>query len=274
MHKKFLRIGSLAWLIILDGMRRHALLGLFLFALTCETGGMFFFDFIPRDIGRASNDFLFSISWLAGILFVLFHGIHIAAWDDERRTIHTFLARPISRTEYVLAVFLGLAVLLFVLNCALGGTGWLVLNLIRKSVNNAYFQHLSLSNFLLAGTGLFVIELILLSVIMFFSGSIRGSFPVLLLTISYYLICSGLPVVRANLKQNAEHASTHVLATVLKGMTAFFPDFSQLDFKTLVASSELVPSAAQVAMPFLVSTLYIAVVLWIACSIYQRRDLQ
>ena len=83
MHKKFLRIGSLAWLIILDGMRRHALLGLFLFALTCETGGMFFFDFIPRDIGRASNDFLFSISWLAGILFVLFLGTVLLGFNNN-----------------------------------------------------------------------------------------------------------------------------------------------------------------------------------------------
>lgn len=271
MPKKLSRIRSLAWLIILDGLRRHALLGLFLFALACETGGLFFFDFIPRDIGRASNDFLFSISWATGFIFLLFHGTSVAAWDDERRTIHTYLARPISRTEYVIAVFSGLAALLFILNCILGGTGWLVLSLIRRSVDAAYFANLSILYFLLAWAGLFCIELVLLSVIMLFSSSVRGSFPVLLLTISYYLICSGLPVVRQASKHAADHTA---LSTLLKGLTAVFPDFNQLDFKTLAASADLVPPASRIGLPFLVSGVYIVIALWLACGIYQRRDLQ
>ena len=274
MLKEIRQIGSLAWLIILDGLRRHALLGLFLFAIACETGGLFFFDFIPRDIGRASNDFLFSISWITGFIFLLFHAVHVAAWDDERRTIHTLLARPISRAVYVVAVFLGLAVLLFALNCILGATGWLVLSLIRKSVDVTFFQNLSLSYFLLGWGGLFAIELILLSVIMVFSGSVRGSFPVLLLTISYYLICSGLPVVRQAVEQKIAQITGNNLSLILKALTTVFPDFTQLDFKTLAVSGDPIPNAFQISVTFFVSILYIAISLWLACAIYQRRDLQ
>ena len=201
MPDRFLRIAALARLIILDGLRRHALIGLVLFALAGATGGLFFFDFIPRDIGRASNDFLFSITWLTGFIFLLFHGVQVMAWDTERGSLHTFLARPISRTEYALALYSGLGVLLLMLNLILGALGWGVLNVIKGSVDAAYFENLSLPFSFWQPQGLFWIQLMILAVILLFSSVVRGSFPVLLLTLCYYFICTGLPVVRESLIQ-------------------------------------------------------------------------
>lgn len=270
------RIYALARLVILDGLRRHALIGLVLFALAGATGGLLFFDFIPKDIGRATNDFLFSIIWLTGFIFLLFHAVQVMAWDNERGALHTFLARPISRTEYALALFSGLAILLLALNIILGGLGWGVLNLVRGSVDAAsFFQHLSLPFFLLAGAGLYWIQLTILAVILLFSSAVRGSFPVLLLTLCYFFICSGLPVVRESFKQKKIQDVGHQsLDTLLHGLTAIFPDFSWLDFKTLVASSDPAPIISHLVLPFALSTLYVVIVLWLACVIYERRDLQ
>lgn len=268
------RTSALARLIILDGLRRHALIGLILFALAGTTGGLFFFDLIPRDIGRAANDFLFSVTWLTGFIFLLFHGVQVMAWDNERGTLHTFLARPISRTEYALSLYSGLAVLLLALNIILGTFGWGVLNFIKGSVGASYFQHLSLSFFLLTGVGLYWIQLMILAVILLFSSAVRGSFPVLLLTICYYFICTGLPVVRESHKQKGVADSSQLLDTLLKWMTTLFPDFSGLDFKTFVATLDPAPIASQLMLPFAMSTLYIVIVLWFACVIYERRDMQ
>jgi ABC-type transport system involved in multi-copper enzyme maturation permease subunit len=269
------RISALARLIILDGLRRHALIGLVLFALAGTTGGLLFFDFIPRDIGRATNDFLFSLTWLTGFIFLLFHGVQVMAWDTERGSLHTFLARPISRTEYGLALYGGLAVLLLALNIILGALGWGMLNFIRGSVDAAsYFQHLSLPFFLLAAAGLFWIQMMILAVILLFSSAVRGSFPVLLLTLCYYFICTGLPVVRESFKQKGSAGSGQFVDSLCKWLTTIFPDFSWLDFKTLAASGDAIPLPAQLALPFIQATLYIVVVLWLACAIYKRRDLQ
>ena len=269
------RISALARLIILDGLRRHALIGLVLFALAGTTSGLLFFDFIPRDIGRASNDFLFSLTWLTGFIFLLFHGVQVMAWDTERGSLHTFLARPISRTEYGLALYGGLAVLLLALNVILGGLGWGILNFIRGSVDAAsYFQHLSLPFFLLAAAGLFWIQMMILAVILLFSSAVRGSFPVLLLTLCYYFICTGLPVVRESFRQKGSAGSGQFVDSLCKWLTTIFPDFSWLDFKTLAASSDAIPLPAQLVLPFIQATLYIVVVLWLACAIYKRRDLQ
>lgn len=271
------RIQALIRLIILDGLRRNALIGLVLFAMAGIAGGLFFFDFIPRDIGRASNDFLFSIFWLTGFIFLLFHAVQVMAWDNEHGALHTFLARPLSRTEYALALFFGLALLLLALNIILGTMGWIVLKLIRNSVNaESYFKDLSLQYFLLAGAGLYGIQLMILSVILLLSSAIRGSFPVLLLTLCYYFICSGLPVVRESLNNQTIHGAAlpHGLTAMLQGLTAVFPDFSLLDFKALVASSDPAPMLAQLSLPFFAAGVYTVIVLFIACIIYERRDLQ
>ncbi len=266
-------IVSIARLFIIDGLKRHALIGLILFALAGETGGLFFFDFIPRDIGRASNDFLFSISWITGFIFLLFHAVNATALDEGRSVIDNFLARPISRTEYVLGVFTGLALLLLFLNAILGGIGWIILNKIKNSIDTIYFEHISLSFFIVTLLGMYSIELMILAVIIFFSGAVRGSFPVLLLTLSYYFICSGLPVVRDSVSNRAIGESSDGLANLLKGLTIIFPDFSRLDFKSFVtATNNAVPLTENISI-FALTVLYIVIVVWLASLLYQRRDL-
>lgn len=274
MRSRLVRIGSLARLFLIDGLKRHALMGLIVFALAAQAGGLVFFDFIPREIGRASNDFLFSVTWVTGFVFLLFHGVQAAAWDDERRVIHTLLARPISRTEYVLGVFTGLALLLLLLNVILGGIGWMILTTIKNSVQPIYFEHLSLPFFLLSALGLYCIELMILAVILFFSGAVRGSFPVLLLTLSYYFICAGLPVVREAFSGRTADDFSQGLVMLLKGMTSVFPDFSRLDFKTLVTTANTGPSLIEYIAVFGLSVLYIGMLLWLAALLYQRRDLK
>jgi len=269
------RIWALARIIILDSLRRHALLGLVVLSLTAQAGGLLFFDFISRDIGRASSDFIFSISWFSGCIFLFFHGVHVTAWDEERNVIHTLLARPISRAEYVLGVFTGLAVLLLMLNLLLGILGWLTLIWIKGALSAEYFSHLSLGFYLLTWTGLFAMELMILAVIMLFSGLIRGSFPVLLMSIAFYAICSGLPVVRDSATQSITHGSGgQFSAKLLQVMTAVFPDFSRLDFKNLTISTEAWPDLTILAVNFGLVLGYITIALWTACAIYNRRDLQ
>ena len=266
----FSKVWSLALLVILDGLRRNALIGLLLLALALEAAGLFFFQFIPRDIGRASADFILSVGWLTGFLFLFFHAVQVMAWDEERRAIHTLLARPISRGQYVLGVYLALALLLLVLNIILAVLGYGILEMIKGAVKAVYFTHLSVGYFALAWFGLYLMELVLLAVILFFSGLVRGGFPVLLLSVSYYFICVGLPVVREAVKKDDGAG----LAGMLKGMTAIFPDFSRFDFKSLITVSPQQPLFHYLGSDCLLTAAYVAVMLAVTAIIYQKRDLQ
>ncbi len=266
------KIWAVALLNILDGMRRYAIIGLVLLTLALECGGLLFMDFIPQDIGRASGDFILTVGWFAGLLFLLFHCVQAMAWDEGRRTIHTLLARPISRAQYVLGSFSGLALLLLLLNLILGGLGYGVLLWIKASVKIVYFPLLDLPNYLLAWGGLYAIELMLLAVIMLLSGLVRGSFPVLLLATCYTCICNALPVVRHAYRGSELNQYLPIDAT-LKWLTAIFPDFSRFDHKSLITEKAAI-LWQNVLLDGAVLLCFVALVLALAAMIYQRRDLK
>lgn len=266
------KIRAVAKLTILDGLRRYAIIGLFLFALALEGGGLLFMDFFPQDIGRASSDFILTVGWFTGFLFLFFHCVQAMAWDDEHRTIHTLLARPISRTQYVAGVFVGLGSLLLLLNLILSGMGYMVLLWIKGSVRPGYFPLLTVPNYILAWCGLYAIELMLLAIILLFSGMVRGGFPVLLLAICYYLICSGLPVVRTAF-HGSELNQYFPIDAMLRWMTALFPDFSRFDYKSLITEQADI-LWENVLLNGSLMIFFITVALGLASMIYQQRDLK
>ncbi|MBA3002787.1 MAG: hypothetical protein FP813_02905 [Desulfurivibrio sp.] len=269
------RIGAIARLVLIDGLRRHALMGLIVLSMSAQAGALLFFDFIPRDIGRASSDFILSLAWLSGFIFLFFHGVQVIALDEERKVIYSLLARPVSRGEYVLGIFSGLAGLLLLLNLLLCGLGFSTLLIIKQLVPAVYFSHFHIVPYLLAWFGLIAMELMLLSVILLFSGLVRGSFPVLLISLSFYAICSGLPVVREAVSQQAARSEGLTgLKTMLLWMTTVFPDFDRLDFKNMIASSAPLPDLSLLLVNFALTISYIGLFLWLACLVYQRRDLQ
>jgi len=269
------RIAALARLVLIDGLRRHALLGLIALSVAAQAGALLFFDFIPRDIGRASSDFILSLAWLSGFIFLFFHGVQVIALDEERKVIYSLLARPISRGEYVLGIFAGLAGLLLLLNLLLSGLGFGSLLVIKQMVEPVYFSQFNMVSYLLAWFGLFAMELMLLAIILLFSGLVRGSFPVLLISLSFYAICSGLPVVREAVNQRAAQEGTQpALKSMLQWMTAVFPDFDRLDFKNMIASSDPLPEFSLMLVNFGLTISYVGLFLWLACLVYQRRDLQ
>ena len=268
------RIRALAYITFLNGLRRNAVWGLCLFALIFEICGIFFMDFFGRDLGRAISDFQFSIMWTAGMLFILFYAVQALAWDDDHRSIDSILARPISRTEYVLGSMAGLSLLLLCFELllailAIGEILW-----IRPEIEAVYFPVFSIGHFIVTWFALQAILIAHLAIVMLISSAIRGAFPVMLITLAYSLICSGLPVVRESIRQQTETAA-HGLDHILQGMSMFFPDFGVLDLKDSVLSMESIASmiGMPVWIPFGLISVYVAVILLLSCMIYERRDI-
>lgn len=264
-----LRILALARLVFLDGIRRHALLGLVVLAVAVELSGLYFFAFVPRDIGRVLADFVVTVGWGAGLVFLFFHAIQVMSWGEDRRVIHTLLARPLSRTEYSLGVFAGLLFLLLLLNGLLGGIGYGVLALIKSWVGEAYFSRLGVGEYLLSWWGVLSIECMILAAIVLFSGMIRGGFTVLLVTLSYYLICNALPVAIEFFKDGSP-----LIRKTLEGMTLVFPNFSRFDYKGLIVAFDKFPAVSSLMFNLGYALLYCALVLTLAAGVYNRRDLK
>ena len=263
---------ALAGITIIDAIRRSAVLGLLLLGMVLSFSTFFFYQFIPRDIGQFSVEFIVSISTFIGFLFIFFHCIQTVSWDNEKGTIQSIMARPLSRGDYVGGLFLGLSFLLLVLNAILAIFSYTILVCIQDRVP-LYFSTLSVKYFILSYLGIFAIECMLLSVIIFFSSIMRGSFPVFIMTLGYYLTCNGLPVVRESLLLHTSN-EFFIKGQFLKWLTLVFPDFSHLAFKHYIISPDLTSSFNSILASFSYSVLYITVFLLLGSYIYQKRDLQ
>jgi ABC-type transport system involved in multi-copper enzyme maturation permease subunit len=274
MRDSLQRLWALTWIIFLDGLRRQAILGLIVLALGLELSGFIFMDFIGHDIGRASTDFLFSIAWIVGAFFIFFHAVQVISWDEENGVIYALLSRAISRFEYVIGVFLGLSLLLLFLQLIVGSVALVSLYLIQSQLDSTYFPLLVPSHFILAWLGLFMMQWLLISVVVLFSGLVRGGFPVFILSLSFYLICSGLPIVRAHLLRQADMGiDTGLSPQLFQFLSAVFPDFSRLDFKNSVVSLDIGLDISDLLLSFSMSSLYIVMAILLACKLYSRRDL-
>ncbi len=272
------RIIALAHITFLNGLRRNAVWGLCLFALLLEVCGVLFMDFFGRGLGRVICDFQFSIMWMAGMLFILFYAVQATAWDDDHRTIDSILARPISRIEYVLGSMLGLSLLLLCFELLLAMLAMTEILWIKPMVGDTHFPTFSINHFLIAWAGLQLILLVHLAIVMLISSAIRGSFPVMLITLAYSLICSGLPVVRESLRQAhdaVDAAPSQELEYMLQGLSMLFPDFGALDLKDTVLTTQSMETmiTMPVWLPFGLLSIYLIIVLSLSCIIYQRRDI-
>jgi len=267
------RIFALAHITFLNGLRKNAVWGLCIFALLIELFGILFMDFFGRDLGRVVSDFQFSIMFAAGMIFILFYAVQAIAWDENHRTIDSILARPISRVEYVLGSMSGLALLLLCFELLLGGLALGELIWIRPVLGEAYFPVFSPGYFMLAWFALLLALLVHLGVVVLISSAVRGAFPVMLITLSYALICSGLPIVREAMLRG--HEGSADMLPLLQGLGLVFPDFSMLDLKDAVVSEQALAGiiGMPVWMPFSLMGLYLALVLLFACMVYQRRDI-
>ena len=261
-------ISALSRITFLEGLRRHSVHGLLALGVLAEIGGLFFMDFIGRDVGRACSDYSFSVMWIIGALFLFFHTVQVFAWDEGNKSIYSLLARPITRAEYVVGTTLGLCALLLLLQLSMGLISYVALIWIKSTLDAVYFPLLSVSSFILSWLGLVTMQLVILSMIVLLSSALRGSFLVMLSSISYYLICSGLPVIRETLF--LQQGMENLLLTLL---TAIFPNFERLDFKDLVASTNPIIDLSMIIPQFALSYSYIALCITLACIIYQKRDL-
>lgn len=259
---------SLSRLVFIDGMRRYAFLGLLLLAIFLEISGLFFFGFVPRDIGRVLVEYVVTVGWAAGMIYLLFHAVQVMSWGEDRRIIQLLLSHPLSRTEYVIGVFFGLLFLLAVLNSVLAVASYMVL-LVVKSSSGDYFSQLGVVEYVLAWGGVFAIEFMVLSAIVVFSGLVRGGFSVLLLSIAYYLICNGLPVALEFFK-----AGSAFIRNVLIGLTFLFPNFDRWDYKGLVVAIGNIPPFETLLLDFVYVFLYCVLALALAAKVYGLRDIK
>jgi len=206
---------------------------------------------IIKDFGLASID-------VFGVLTSVFIGIGLVSREIERRTVYTILAKPIHRFEFILGKYAGLALTLLVNTTVM--TLWFFLVLLIKGMFDA---RLGVAVLLL----LFQFLLITALAVMFscLSTPILSSVMTLALYVIGHLLWS-LDLLSARLSTETGRMLCRVVYYLL-------PNLGNFDIKgEVVHGMAVAPGRLLWAAVYLM--LYGSAVLWTACAVFDRKELQ
>lgn len=205
---------------------------------------------IIQDIGLASIN-------LFGVLIAIFVGIGLVSKEIEQRTIYSIIAKPIPRYQFLLGKYAGLSLTLFV-NVAIMAAGFFLTLLIGQA---------GMEPVLLKAVGLIFVELLVITAVAVMFSTFTTPTLSATLTLAIYVI--------GNLTDDLRVLGSKLQNDLTKGLLDWLyyvlPNLDYFNIKgQAVHGIPIEPSYLVSAV--LYGLAYSAVLLALACMIFQRRD--
>lgn len=255
-----------------EGIRNRAFYGISLFAILLSGANFLISGMISKDIGKVAVDMALSTVSFSGLLLVLFVGINLIAKDLDKRTIYMVLSRPISRPEYIIGKFIGMALLVLAAMIFLGIVSALSIFTL-KSMYPTSFSQFSWPAVILALLLITLMLLLLTALSFFFSSFASTSFITLVLTVIAYIIGQSLTEVKALVENPGAVGITVSPITVdaVKVAYYFFPNLSLFNIK-IQAAHGLPVSSSFIFWTVAYGLVYICIIITLAALIFRRRE--
>ncbi len=232
------------------------LIGLFaLFLVAC-------FRFLPEVAAATENKIILDIGLAAmnllGLVVAVFVGTGLVNKEIEKRTVLVLMAKPISRTEFIVGKHLGLTAVLAVLVAAMTAIfiGLLAFNRVDYPLVSLLVSSLFLW-----------LQLSLMTAIAIVFGVFTGSLLATLLTFMIFLMGS----FSANLVTLGAQSKDAAITAVTRNLYLVLPDLSRLDLKNQ-AVYDLLPPMNTLLLNAGYGVLYIILLLAIATLLFSRRE--
>lgn len=208
-------------------------------------------DKIILDVGLAAMHLL-------GLVVAVFVGTGLVNKEIEKRTVLVLMAKPISRTEFIVGKHLGLTAVLAVLVAAM--TAVFIVLLAFNRVAYPWTSILISSLFLW-------LQLSLIAAIAIVFGVFTGSLLATLLTFMIFLMGS----FSANLVTLGAQSKDAAITAVTRNLYLVLPDLSRLDFKNQAVYG-LLPPMNTLLLNAGYGVLYIILLLAIATLLFSQRE--
>ena len=205
---------------------------------------------IIADMGLASINVI-------GVIIAIFVGIGLVSKEIERRTIYTILAKPISRSQFILGKYLGLVITL----------GVNLVIMFDVFLFTLWMTQVPITMVLVQAVALMMVEfLVVTATALFFS---TFSTPTLsaALTLGLYFIGH----LTSDLKTLAEKSSSEVTKAVMTVLYYLCPNLEVLNIKGQAVSGVSLAWSYQVSAT-LYGLPYASLLLAGAAAIFQKRD--
>ena len=161
-----------------ESLRDKILYNLLFFALLLIGASVLLADLTIAEQNKVVTDMGLAAINLVGVLIAIFVGIGLVTKEIERRTVYTVMARPISRSQFVMGKYLGLVMTLFVNVAIMLAVFVLTLWMTRAPIHLALFQAVEL----------IFIELLLVAALALFFSTFSSATLGAMMTIGFYMI--------------------------------------------------------------------------------------
>jgi ABC-type transport system involved in multi-copper enzyme maturation permease subunit len=267
-------IWPLAFITFKEGIRNRAIYGISLFALLLLAANLLISGMMMRSAGKTAVDMALSTVSLSGLLLVLFVGINLIAKDLDRRTIYMVLARPISRSRYIVGKFLGMVLLILATVAILAVFAALSILLVKFAYPD-YFDRFSWPPVVLA-VALTALMLVMLSAISFLFASFAStSFITLALTIITYIIGQSISEVKALVEApgtiSPGYEPSGITVAIVRTAYYLFPNLSFFDVKLQAAHGLAIPPVT-IMWTVAYGIIYTSIIILFAALIFRRKE--
>ena len=238
-------------------IRDRILYGIVVFALLLFGLSLALGQLSYAEQARISADFGFAGIQLGASILAVFIGSTLVAREIEKQTVLTLLARPVSRTQFLLGKFFGLSLVVATVIAGLAAVLAGLLVLLELKIGGAFF---------IALAGVMLEALLLIAIALFFGSFSRPTMTVVF-TASFYLIGHWISSLGFLLEKNSS-PGFKFLAEVLANAV---PDLEKFNWRSApiydlaVSSHEIFGSVAYAFG-------WVLLLLALTSFIFRRRD--
>lgn len=239
-------------------IRDRILYGLIVFAILLIGFSLALGQLSFAEQSRISANFGFTAIHLSVVILAIFVGSTLVRREIEKKTIFTLLARPISRTQFLIGKYFGLLSVI--------GVSILLLSLVLSGIFFAIQVPFAFS-FLVGIWGVFLEAAILLAITIFF-----GSFSSPMLSVAFVLAIFLVGHWVDTLQFFSKKSDSPLFVGLCKIIENAIPNLELLNWRSLFVYNDAIPTM-DVATHSLYALVWSVFAMSLAAVILQRRDL-
>jgi Cu-processing system permease protein len=263
-------VRSIAVSVFRESVRDKVLYSLVLFAVLLMAASYLLGQLTAGQDVKIIKDLGLAAIAVIGLFIAVFIGVGLVWKEVERRSIHSLLAKPIRRPEFIAGKYLGLIFTLFVNLSMMAAAFYAVLAWMEWTAPaniKATWEAPAADPRLLVALLLIFCQLALVTAIALFFSAFSSPLLSAALTFGLYVVGH----FDADLKHFETIVRSPVAAGLARGLYYLLPNLAPFDVKAQVVHGQAVP-AGYVAMTVGYGALYVAVLLVAATVIFSRRD--
>jgi ABC-type transport system involved in multi-copper enzyme maturation permease subunit len=252
-----MKVLALAGVTLREALRRKVQVNLLLFAILLVVVSLVLSQLTIGEMHRIASDLGLTAMEGMGSLIAVFLGASLVSGDVERRVLYPVVAKPVSRAQYLLGRYLGLAATLLLDLAAMGATLAVMLVLASGSLG-------ALDAALLAAFGMMGVQFLVVAAIAVLFSAVT--------TTTLAAIFSLALTLAGRLSNDLRTLWTGPGEGLGTALWYLLPNLSALSLNESVVYRTPPPASAWLAVPY--ALLYAGAALALAAAVFERRDLR